>query len=352
MAEDTITKEPACPCCQIWLPEDLLFPPKPGQSGAVTVGVGVGTNDAVMMTMTEPHEAWKQLRATNHRLVDTHSHAHLERESQPLYQEVDDPTPKTKGLEVIALTCAVEQEDWEACLNYASQSTNRIAALGIHPWYLEGISNDCNWYSKLELLLQKHPDCMVGEIGLCKMARFVRTYAKGKTAALALQLEVFLIQLRLAVKYQRPVSIHCVNQQGVLLNALKELLSLPPCIALHSFSGTAHQVQQLLKWEETWKLSKRVLYFGFSHSVNCAMCSSEKSRNQGRNAIRQVPRNRLLAESDVHCTGNVAVGTSGAISFIAWAIAEPIELVADLTTRNGLDFLKQTHQRVSASISE
>lgn len=348
---------PACPCCQFRLPDDLLSlhpVPKPRRrdstdDAAVTAEGCAGmdaTNNVTQPTthaMMDPREAWNQLREKNHRLVDTHGHAHLERESASLYQveeQVKD-TLQQEGPEVITLTCAVEPSDWEACLLHAAQSTNRIAALGIHPWYLEGITEDGTWLIELERLLQTHPGCIVGEIGLCKMARFVRTYVEGKQAALALQREIFAKQLGLAAKYQRPVSIHCVNQQGVLLDAFKELMSFPPCIALHSFSGTAHQVQQLLKWEETLKLPERLLYFGFSHCVNYAMCSSEKSRQQGRHAIRQVPRDRLLAESDVHCTDNVAVGTSGAVAFLAWALEVPIEEVATLTTRNGLNFLKK-----------
>jgi Tat protein secretion system quality control protein TatD with DNase activity len=90
---------------------------------------------------------------------------------------------------------------------------------------------------------------MVGEIGLCKMARFLRTYEHGKQDALALQRHVFVQQLQLAAVYQRPVSIHCVNQQGVLLDIFKEQQQqqqqnkkqLPPAMALHSFTGTAHE---------------------------------------------------------------------------------------------------------------
>lgn len=72
------------------------------------------------------------------------------------------------------------------------------------------------------------------------------------------------------------------------------------------------------------------------------MCSSEKSRRQGLQAIRAVPRNRLLAESDVHCTLDAPAATAGAIAYIAAALAdrdETLETVADLTTRNGLAFL-------------
>ena len=84
------------------------------------------------------------------------------------------------------------------------------------------------------------------------------------------------------------------------------------------------------------------------------MCSSDKARRQGLQAVRAVPRDRLLAESDVHCPRDVAVGTAGAIAYMAMALLEEdggddaedadqvsrmMETVADLTTRNGLAFL-------------
>jgi Tat protein secretion system quality control protein TatD with DNase activity len=313
-------------------------------------------------------------------LVDTHCHAHLNREAQACYESRESNSKRidTTGKEsssdfVVALSCAVEEKDWNACLLYAAESPYRVAALGLHPWYLTGVTE--NWEQRLESLLIQHPGCMVGEIGLCKMARFVRTYEFGKQAALELQRKVFVQQLILAAKYRRPVSVHCVDQHGVLMDILSNELDLanglPPTIALHSFSGTAHQVQQLLKWEdEIFQRRKTVLtkyktqqkargeklntslppddyvtpllYFGFSHSINYAMCSSDKSRRQGRDAIRAVPLDRLLAESDVHCDENVVLGVAGAVSYIAWALDESdIEVIAQLTRNNGLRFLQR-----------
>jgi len=82
-----------------------------------------------------------------------------------------------------------------------------------------------------------------------------------------------------------------------------------------------------------------LFYFGFSHSVNVAMCSSLKSRTQGINAIRAVPLNRLLAESDVHCTDEVQSGTAGAIAYLAAATGTTVLDMAKLTMRNGMTFL-------------
>lgn len=329
----------SCPCCA-FSTNDLFLPPSERQD-----------DDDSSKRFLPPLESLQQLSTTP--LVDTHGHAHLQRENDDdsEYHDKDD-TPSSNDI-IISLTCAVSPSDWEDCLKYAAQYKHRRAAIGVHPWYLNELldvsSHDdstpqlnATWLSDMELLLQQHPGCMVGEVGLCKMARFVRTHAGGKTKALQMQREVLEQQLQLAVQYQRPVSIHCVQQQGVLLEIFRQSLSpkcLPPAMALHSFSGTAHQIQQLLQWEQSLQRDKPLLYFGFSHVINYAMCTSEKAKRQTQLAIRQVPPDRLLSESDVHHDKDVAAGTAGAVALLAFVLDKPLLEVAEQTRENGLRFL-------------
>jgi Tat protein secretion system quality control protein TatD with DNase activity len=420
-----------CPCCII-LPADLFLPtsihntpPSNFNSNSNTTSSNISsisnnnTGESASLTDNErsdltPQHVYHELveksvsTGISIQIVDTHCHAHLERPSeeaneQPSFyhcnvETEDASTSANKStLQLVSLTCAVEPSDWSAALAYAAQSPYRIAAIGIHPWYLAGAEYDPDhpdhpdrdqntesttpsqsqpqpqppiYIQNLEQILRDHPHAAVGEIGLCKMARWTRQHAAGKQAALAIQKNVFAQQLRLAAQYQRPATIHCVDQQKVLLEVLKEQQqqaasinsdgdatdtnnSLPPAMALHSFSGTAHQIEQLLKWEASLSClpSKKassssqptsqppLLYFGFSHAINCAMSSSEKSRRQGRATIRAVPPNRLLAESDLHRDTDVLGGTVAAVAYLAWALDESVEAVAERTARNGLRFL-------------
>jgi Tat protein secretion system quality control protein TatD with DNase activity len=416
----------SCPCCVIlpadlFLPKSIHTPPSNSTTNAATTssskkGESKSPTDNERSDLT-PQQVYQELvdksvstgdisidsPRRKIQIVDTHCHAHLERPSeeadeQPAFYhcniESEDTSTKNgtnKSLQFVSLTCAVEPSDWLAALEYASQSPYRIAAIGIHPWYLAGAEYDPNnpdhpdhdkstpqspaqpqYLQNLEQILRDHPHAAVGEIGLCKMARWTRQHAAGKQAALTIQKNVFAQQLRLAAKYQRPATIHCVDQQKVLLDVLKKeqqqaatskserdgdathiRMSLPPAMALHSFSGTAHQVEQLLKWETSMTLpnkkasspsqpisSSPLLYFGFSHAINCAMSSSQKSRRQGRAAIRAVPPNRLLAESDLHRDADVLGGTVAAVAYLAWALDESVEAVAERTARNGLRFLQ------------
>ena len=175
-----------CACCQ-FLPEDLFLLALDA-STTTSECVAAGRDSGPLMT---PQQAWKRLLngGHRHRLVDTHGHAHLERDDDNPMYKIENEHVTT----MISLTCAVEPADWQACLDRAAQSPNGMAALGVHPWYLEDLPED--WRERLEVLLQSHNNCFVGEIGLCKMARFVRSYKDGKTAALALQRRVFAEQL-------------------------------------------------------------------------------------------------------------------------------------------------------------
>lgn len=361
-------------------------------------------------------------------LVDTHGHPHLQREVQ-YADKADAATPSNEMCDssscVVSLTCAVSPVDWENALEYASQSPQILPALGIHPWYLGDIMVDIEktdnnddhddedniakylkweWLTELETHVSKHPHLLVGEIGMCKMARFVREFPKekgGKATALQLQKLVFRKQLELAAKWSRPVTVHCVNAHGLFMEVMRTILeeakescegglevqeakkvwrrAFPPAIGMHSFTGTAHHVGEILAFEKELFYPEEVevggkrrrrkqkqqqkvetplndgsrldntkdnegekeilFYFGFSHAVNHIMCTSEKARKKGAEAVRSIPSDRLLVESDVHASVDVALGTAGAAAYAAQVRGKTLEEVAECTTRNGLRFL-------------
>jgi Tat protein secretion system quality control protein TatD with DNase activity len=136
-----------------------------------------------------------------------------------------------------SLACSVEPSDFQTTLDYAATSDSILPALGVHPWYIPSLDLTNNlWLENLEMLLIEHPACLVGEIGLCKMARWVRSHPDGKAAAMDIQKECFKKQMELAAKLNRPVTVHSVNAHGIFLSIVKELAetsSLPPVIGMH-----------------------------------------------------------------------------------------------------------------------
>lgn len=186
MTEERNPKK-GCPCCTFLL-DDLFLPP-PLLQGARTASDPI-TNDLDLPVT--PIEAAKFLREHSEGttiLVDSHGHAQLDRDQDDNYTISINEQAGTIHLK--SITCAVEPSDWDATLAYASRSDAILPALGVHPWYVEGLPSD--WLDELERLLLLHPSALVGEIGLCKMARFVRQHPEGKAVALSIQREIFKV---------------------------------------------------------------------------------------------------------------------------------------------------------------
>ena len=100
-----------------------------------------------------------------------------------------------------------------------------IPSFGYHPWYVKERSPD--W----QTVLVRHLDAVPSAIGEVGLDRWIKDHD------LAPQEEVFVWQLRLAAERNLPVSIHCLQAWGRLL----ELLRAGPCprcgFLLHSFGG-------------------------------------------------------------------------------------------------------------------
>ena len=94
-----------------------------------------------------------------------------------------------------------------------------------------------------------------------------------------------------------------------------------------------------------------MFYFGFSHSVNHLMCTSEKALRRGTEAVRSVPSDRLLVESDVHASIDVTLGMARAVAHAAHVRGERIEDVAERCVINGLRFLSSLGSMTTTSSS-
>ena len=88
--------------------------------------------------------------------------------------------------------------------------------------------------------------------------------------------------------------------------------------------------------------SKPMFYFGYSHLINVSMASqSPKSIRKHKEALRSIPMERILVESDVSNSNNVVLGTIGAIKYIAKSLDKSIEEISYLVSNNGIRFLSK-----------
>ncbi|KAI9208358.1 uncharacterized protein BJ171DRAFT_578157 [Polychytrium aggregatum] len=254
-------------------------------------------------------------------VIDVHSHIN--------------ETPETLGLLPHMRTqetwvMGTHLKDWSQIDEMARQYPSKvIPGFGVHPWFAhtvtaESLGDDAGCTRQLlEDYLRRHPKCLLGEIGLDKIATHPGTRERYDYKH---QMRVFEAQFEMASQLGLPVSVHAVRCHGELLQYLQarakakrparssdrsvldpgaldqhqhqqqqqqqQPLLWPPAIMLHSWSGSHEITRAILKLPP--RIS-RLFYFSFSHIVNSR---SPKWREQ----IAEIPEDRILAESDLGST--------------------------------------------------
>ena len=153
-----------------------------------------------------------------------------------------------------------------------NHSVKIYPSFGLHPWFISDRSLD--WFQTLEALLINYPEAAVGEIGI-DHAIEDRDDAD--------QESVFLKQLEIAQRLNRPVSIHCRQAWGRLIELFDQFGDFPRGMLIHCFGGSAEVATELVK---------RGAYISFSGSI-----TRPNARKAGA-AIRAVPDDRILIETD------------------------------------------------------
>eukprot|EP00607_Mallomonas_marina_P003440 CAMPEP_0182431604 /NCGR_PEP_ID=MMETSP1167-20130531/50462_1 /TAXON_ID=2988 /ORGANISM="Mallomonas Sp, Strain CCMP3275" /LENGTH=187 /DNA_ID=CAMNT_0024618125 /DNA_START=247 /DNA_END=807 /DNA_ORIENTATION=+ len=180
--------------------------------------------------------------------------------------------------------------DWNDVLSLEANYSGQIqGGLGLHPWFAHNPEDD-RWLDRLRSYLVSNRQMIVGEIGLDRLWKPPET----RKNELDAQHEVFLAQLHLATELRRPVSIHCVKSDGIMLSILKDQIELPPALYFHSYGGSIDTARCLYNMK---KYGDR-MYFGFSTAVN--MRSPKTS-----SVIASLPSNRILLESDLEAPENI-----------------------------------------------
>jgi TatD DNase family protein len=204
----------------------------------------------------------------NVRLFDAHNHLQDNRLA-PHLKTILDTLPKSGVVRMVVNGSC--ESDWPQVLELAQRNPLVIPSFGYHPWYVK--ERSARWKETLVKYLEAMPSA-VGEIGLDKWI---------KDHDLVLQEEMFVCQLELAAERNLPVSIHCLQAWGRLLELLKSK-PLPRCgFVLHSYGGSRELIEPL---------SELGAYFSlpgyFAH---------ERKQRQ-RETFKHVPPDRLLLETD------------------------------------------------------
>ncbi|MCJ1292703.1 hypothetical protein MMC34_004256 [Xylographa carneopallida] len=236
--------------------------------------------------------------------------------------------------------------------------------------------------TKKYLLL--HPFALVGEIGLDRSFRLPESTRIGQArepepgltsgsrdgrklsphhVEMDHQRKILKAQLHLAGEMGRAVSVHGVAAHGILFDTLQEtwqgherkviskrlqkrrgsakaahdhelsdLLNdgrsapkpYPPRICMHSYSGPSGHLKQYLN-----PAIPALIFFSFSQVINF----SNPDSNKAIEAIKAVPDDRILVESDLHCAGQRMDGLlEGIIRLICetkdWALEDGVKHLA------------------------
>ncbi len=203
------------------------------------------------------------------RLFDCHNHIQDQR-LLPMLEKVME-NARLAGVEKMAVKGCCE-DDWFKVIDIVNRYKNTYLAFGLHPWFIGGRSRQC--FQTLENLLTTYPQASVGEIGIDR-ALENRNDAE--------QEAVFLTQLEIARKFDRPVTIHCRRAWGRLIELLDQFGEIPRGMLIHCFGGSAEVATELVK---------RGAYISFSGSI------TRPNAKKAGSAIRVVPDGRILIETD------------------------------------------------------
>jgi TatD DNase family protein len=202
------------------------------------------------------------------RLCDAHNHLHDDRLAP--HREAVLATVRREGVAWMVINGSCES-DWPQVLALARECPQVIPCFGYHPWYVKERSP--GWQSAL----LRHLDAIPSAIGEAGLDRWIKDHD------LEQQEQVFIWQLRLAAERNLPLSIHCLQAWGRLLEILRAE-PRPRCgFLLHSYGGPREMVAPLAE-------------LGGYFSLPGYFAHERKARQ--REAFKQVPPNRLLIETD------------------------------------------------------
>ena len=174
---------------------------------------------------------------------------------------------------------AIGAENWQKVLDvskkFHSKPIKLYPCLGIHPWFLNNITDDV--IAQLESLIIKSKSLIVaiGETGIDGVI------AKEQNN-LSLQLTLFEQQIKLAIKYQLPLIIHHRRSHPYILALLKKYHSHYGGI-IHAFSGSYQEACQYID-------------LGFKLGIGGTITYPRAKKTI--NAIKRLPLTALVLETD------------------------------------------------------
>lgn len=172
-------------------------------------------------------------------LTDTHAHLNSSRFGGNVAELLERARESNVG-RILSIACDIE--DSEANLSLATQFSEVVPTVGVHPLYVHEVEKDL-WLDSLRELAGRPEVAAIGEIGL----DYFHPPQDGSTDTewRKGQREVFEAQLQLALDFDLPVVIH---QRESADDVMEVLRNFPGTRAvLHCFNGTQAQAEMALE---------------------------------------------------------------------------------------------------------
>jgi len=201
----------------------------------------------------------------------TDSHIHLKCLLDKNSEDID----FIKRNDYHALCSCHSRSDLEAALEIAGiknvDSPKLFISYGIHPF-----DSNCDEIEYLENLASEKIISAVGEAGLDR-------YNEELKSTIERQIEIFNLQIDIAVKYSLPMVLHIRKAIPELFSLCGKLSKLP-AVVFHSYGGTDLEAEYILK--------KNVnAYFSFGTPV---ISGNKKAEN----SLSNIPVERIVLETD------------------------------------------------------
>ena len=162
-------------------------------------------------------------------LIDTH--CHLDEYSKEELEQVLDHMKNH-----IMIVSGVNAKTNQKVVEYCNKYENIYGVVGIHPEEVDDVSEDD--FVQIESFLQNSKIVGIGEIGLDYH------YTKENIES---QKEIFIKQIELAKKYQKPVVIHSRDALQDTYDILKNYKDDQIQFILHAYSGSVEMAREFIK---------------------------------------------------------------------------------------------------------
>ncbi|MDR3071490.1 MAG: TatD family hydrolase [Endomicrobium sp.] len=162
-------------------------------------------------------------------IIDTHAHISdlkFDTDREIVLQRASDVGVGT----IFEIACEIRY--WDIALKL-SQRDNVFVSFGVHPIDVVRVGDED--YGKLEILIQNKKCIAVGEFGL-------DYHYDSSMQNINIQKKALVRQFDIAVKYNKPIIIHCRDAYDDMIDFLKQYKNIPKGV-IHCFSGNSKQAK-------------------------------------------------------------------------------------------------------------